>query len=302
MCAPYREYRVCVMGPPSSGATTVLGMLAMLSRFDLARLGPDSPESWHLIEQAMRLAYADRGRFVGDPGFTYVPVNGLLDPAYLAARSAVIDPDHAIAATPAGNPPGALPRLAATPGEKGGTSHFVAVDAAGSVVSMTSTVEGPFGSQILVNGLVLNNELTDFSFDPTDDGELVANRVQPGKRPMSSMSPAIVLDASGRPVFTVGAAGGPTIITQVAKALIAWIDWHMSAADAIAAPNIYFSGDALVVEVGSPIEALRPGLTALGTKLVASDRLGGKANAAELTDSGWVGAADPRSEGAAVAP
>ncbi len=302
LCAPYREYRVCVMGPPSSGATTVLGMLGMLSRFDLAKLGPDSPESWHLIEQAMRLAYADRGRFVGDPGFTYVPVTGLLDPSYLAARSALIDPARGIAATPPGDPPGALPRIAATPGEKGGTSHFVAIDSADSVVSMTSTVEGVFGSQIVVNGVVLNNELTDFSFDPTDDGELVANRVQRGKRPMSSMSPAIVFDAAGRPVFTVGAAGGPTIITQVAKALIAWIDWDMSAQAAIAAPNIFYSGHALVVEAGSSLERLRPGLAALGTKLVVSDRLGGKANAAELTEAGWIGAADPRSEGAAVAP
>ena len=302
LCAPYRTYRVCVMGPPSSGATTVLGMLGMLERFDLAKLGPDSPESWHLIEQAMRLAYADRGRYVGDPGFTYVPVSGLLDPAYLASRSALIDPAGALAAYPAGDPPGALPRIPAAPGEKGGTSHFVAVDAAGSVVSMTSTVEGVFGSQLVVNGMVLNNELTDFSFAPVEDGELVANRVQGGKRPMSSMSPAIVFDAAGRPVFTVGAAGGPTIITQVAKALIAWIDWDMTAGEALAAPNFYYTPDALLVETGSPVAALQDQLAALGTKLVESERLGGKANAAERTEAGWVGAADPRSEGAAVAP
>ena len=302
LCAPYREYRVCVMGPPSSGATTVLGMLGMLGRFDLAKLGPDSPTSWHLIEQAMRLAYADRGRYVGDPGFTYVPVTGLLDPAYLASRSALVDPAAALSAYPPGTPPGALPRIPAPPGERGGTSHFVATDAAGSVVSMTSTVEGVFGSQLVVDGMVLNNELTDFSFAPVEDGELVANRVQPGKRPMSSMSPAIVLDAAGRPVFTVGAAGGPTIIAQVAKALIAWIDWDMTAEQALAAPNIYFTDDALVVEADSPLLALKDGLAALGTTVVASDRLAGKANAAERTEAGWIGAADPRSEGAAVAP
>lgn len=302
LCAPYREYRVCVMGPPSSGATTVLGMLGLLSRFDLATLGPRSAESWHLIEQAIRLAYADRGRYVGDPGFTYVPVAGLLDPGYLASRSTLIDPAAALPAYPPGSPPGALPRTPAAPGEKGGTSHVVAVDAQGSVVSMTSTVEGVFGSQLVVNGMILNNELTDFSFAPVEDGELVANRVQPGKRPMSSMSPAIVFDGAGRPVFTVGAAGGPTIITQVAKALIAWIDWDMDAAEALAAPNVFFSSDALVVETGSPIAALAPDLARLGTKVVESDRLSGKANAAEWTEAGWTGAADPRSEGAAVVP
>ena len=301
-CAPYREYRVCVMGPPSSGATTVLGMLGMLSRFDLAGLGPDSAASWHAIEQAMRLAYADRGRYVGDPGFTYVPVTGLLDPAYLAGRSALIDPDHGLTDTPPGTPPGALPREPARPGERGGTSHFVATDAQGSVVSMTSTVEGVFGSQIVVNGMVLNNELTDFSFAPVEGGERVANRVQPGKRPMSSMSPAIVFDAAGRPVFAVGAAGGPTIIAQVAKALIAWIDWDMTAAEALAAPNIYFSGSSMVVEAGSPLTRLTPDLARLGTRLVESDRLSGKANAAERVGDGWVGAADPRSQGAAVVP
>ncbi len=301
-CRPYREYRVCVMGPPSSGATTVLEMLGLLERFDLAGLGPDSPEGWHLIEQAMRLAYADRGRYVGDPGFTYVPVPGLLDRAYLASRSALIDPDGAIPATPPGTPPGALPRRPAQPGEKGGTSHFVATDADGSVVSMTSTVEGVFGSQLVVNGMVLNNELTDFSFAPVEDGEWVANRVQGGKRPMSSMSPAVVFDATGRAVFTVGAAGGPTIIAQVVKTLIAWVDWDMTAEQALAAPNIFFSGSSLVVEAGGPLARLAPALAALGTTVVESDRLGGKANAAERTVAGWIGAADPRSEGAAVAP
>ena len=301
-CRLYREYRVCVMGPPSSGATTVLEMLGLLERFDLAALGPASPVAWHLIGQAMRLSYADRARYVGDPGFTYVPVPGLLSPGYLAERSRAISAERSLGTYPPGTPPGALPRVAATPGEKGGTSHFVATDADGSVVSMTSTVEGVFGSQLVVNGMVLNNELTDFSFAPVEDGERVANRVQGGKRPMSSMSPAIVFDASGRAVFTVGAAGGPTIITQVAKALIAWIDWDMTAQQAIAVPNLFFRGDSLVVEGGTALAELAPQIAALGTPVVASDQLGGKANAAERTDAGWVGAADPRSEGAAVAP
>ena len=261
----------------------MLGILGTLQRFDLAAFGPNAPQSWHLIGQAMRLAYADRGRFVGDPGFTYVPVTGLLSADYLALRSAMIDPDIARDDYPVGAPAGALPRESAAPGERGGTSHFVAVDGEGSVVSMTSTVEGVFGSQLVVDGMVLNNELTDFSFAPIEDGERVANRVQGGKRPMSSMSPTIVFDRDNRPVFAVGAAGGPTIIMQVAKALIAWIDWDESAADALAAPNIYFAGDSLIVEADGPLAAMAPRIAAFGMPVVASDQL----SARPTRRSGW---------------
>lgn len=299
VCTTYRAYRLCGMGPPSSGATTVFQILGMLERFDMTALGKDNPQSWHLIAEAMRLAYADREKYLGDPDFVQVPVAGLLDKAYIASRSALISPDKSLASYEAGTPPGAQPRTAAISGEVAGTTHFVAIDGAGNVANMTSTVEGPFGSQLIANGYVLNNELTDFTFAPEKDGAPVANRPDAGKRPLSSMSPTIVYDAKGQPVFAVGAAGGKRIIMQVAKTLIAHLDWGLSAQDAVAAPNIYFGGEAILVESKTPLSAMQDRLAALGRTVVSND-LGGKANAAERTTTGWRGAADPRSEGVAL--
>jgi len=165
---------------------------------------------------------------------------------------------------------------------------------------MTSTVEGPFGSQLVVNGYMLNNELTDFSFAPEKDGAPVANRVEPNKRPMSSMAPTIVYDAKGRPVFTVGAAGGPTIIMQVVKAIVARLDWGLPPRDAIGLGLVFFDRNGLVVEQGSGLEAMVAPLAAMGHS-VRSGPLGLKANAAARTATGWEGAADPRSPGVALA-
>lgn len=296
VCAPYRQYRICGMGPPSSGATTVFQILGMLERFDMKALGKDNPTSWHLIAEAMMLAYADRDKYLGDSDFVKVPVQGLLDRAYIASRSKLISPDATLGRYEAGTPPGAEARTAAIPGEVSGTTHFVAVDAGGNVATMTSTVEGPFGSQLVANGFVLNNELTDFSFAPSKDGAPVANRIEAGKRPLSSMSPVIVYDAQGKPVFTTGAAGGKTIIMQVLKALVAWIDWGQSAQEAVAAPNIFFSGTTVVVEDGSSLVPMIPALEQLGHRVV-SQSVWGKANDAERTATGWAGGADPRSEG-----
>ena len=300
VCGRYRQWRICGMGPPSSGETTVLGILGMLERFDLKRLGASNPQSWHLIAEAMQLAYADREKYLGDPDFVAVPVRGLTDRGYLRRRSRLISPLRALGAYPSGNPPGAPARTPAVQAEPAGTTHFVAVDRAGNVATMTSTVEGPFGSQLLANGLVLNNELTDFTFAPERDGAPVANRVQGGKRPLSSMSPTIVYDARGRPVFTVGAAGGKTIIMQVAKALIAHLDWGMPAQAALAEGLVYFGRDGVILERGTAREALKPELERLGHR-VAVGPLGLKANAAERTPTGWRGAADPRSVGTALA-
>ena len=300
LCTTYRTFKLCGMGPPSSGATTVFQILGMLERFDLKSMGKDDPRSWHLIAEAMRLAYADREKWLGDPGFVDVPSAGLLNPAYIASRSALISVDKSLPAYEAGNPPGAAKRTAAVSGEMGGTTHFIAVDGTGSVASMTSTVEGPFGSQLVANGYFLNNELTDFTFAPVKDGAPVANRAQPGKRPLSSMSPTIVYDAAGKPVFVAGAAGGKRIIMQVAKTLIAHLDWGLSARDAIAAPNIYFGGDAVIIEANTPIAANASALSALGTTVLTTDLMPSKANAAELTPQGWKGAADPRSDGTAL--
>jgi gamma-glutamyltranspeptidase/glutathione hydrolase len=300
VCGQYRGYRVCGMGPPSSGATTILQMLGMIERFDMKKLGKDSPVAWHLIGEAMQLAYADREKYLGDRDFVSVPVGGLIDPAYLRSRSALISPVRSIGTYEAGTPPGAEPRTAALSSEVAGTTHFVAVDGAGDVVSMTSTVEGPFGSQLVANGMVLNNELTDFTFAPEKDGKPVANRVEPGKRPLSSMSPTIVYDASGRVVLAVGSAGGKRIIMHVMKTLVGTIDWRLPAKEAIALPNIYFGGGALLVEKGTPLEALAPAIAKLG-QTVTPAQLTSKLNAIERVGDGWAGSADPHYGGVALA-
>jgi gamma-glutamyltranspeptidase / glutathione hydrolase len=299
LCAPYRIYVVCGMGPPSSGATTILQILCTLERVDMQSLGKDNPKSWHLISEAMRLAYADREKYLGDPDFVDVPVVGLLDRSYLATRSALINPDHTALSYPAGNPPGAKPRTAAVSGEVSGTTHFVAVDAKGDVASMTSTIEGPFGSQLIASGFFLNNELTDFTFAPEQDGAPVANRVQGGKRPLSSMSPTIVYDKQGRAVMALGSAGGKRIIMHVAKTLIAALDFGLPIDQAIALPNIYFAGEAVQVEQGTSLAAMADKLSVYGRTVLASD-LTSKVNGAQRTDKGWVGAADPRSSGTAL--
>lgn len=297
ICVFYRVYKLCGMGPPSSGATTVFQILGMVERFDLKTLGKDNPQAWHLIAEAMRLAYADRDTYLGDADFVEVPVSGLLDKAYIASRSALISETASLSSYEAGTPPGAPARTAAIPGEVYGTTHFVAADRYGNVASMTSTVEGPFGSQLVAAGMVLNNELTDFSLAPTKNGAPVANRPQPGKRPLSSMAPTIVYDATDKPVFVVGAAGGKRIIMQVAKTLIAHLDWGLSARDAIAAPNLWFAGENIIVESGTPLAERAEALAAFGRPVLANPIMPSKANAAELTPQGWVGAADPRSDG-----
>jgi gamma-glutamyltranspeptidase/glutathione hydrolase len=300
VCGTYRGYRICGMGPPSSGATTVFAILKQLERFDLRALGSDNVVAWHLIAESMRLAYADRDLYLADPDFVRVPVAGLTDAAYLAARSLLISPDRAIPHVTAGTPSGAERQAAAPVLNEAGTSHFVAVDGAGNVASYTSTIESVFGSGLTVNGMFLNNELTDFSFAPERGGAPVANRVEGGKRPRSSMSPTIVYGPDGRVRLAVGAAGGTTIIAQVAKAIIGVIDWDLSAQEAIALPQIMGLGDRVTIERGSSLEAFGPALAALGHEVAIVDT-GYKANAIERVRGRWVGAADPRSEGAWVA-
>ncbi|RVT42367.1 gamma-glutamyltransferase [Sphingobium algorifonticola] len=296
VCGPYRSYTICGMGPPSSGATTVLQILGMVERFDMQALGKDNPRAWHVIAEAMQLAYADRETYLADRDFVAVPVAGLIDPAYLKARSRLISADKTLGTYAAGTPPGAQPRTAALSSEVAGTTHFIAVDRSGDIATMTSTVESGFGSQLIANGYVLNNELTDFTFAPEKDGAPVANRVEAGKRPLSSMAPTIVYDAVGKPVFTVGAAGGKTIIMQVAKALIARLDWGLSAQDAIGLGLVYFNRDGIILEQGTILEPMKGAMEALGHKVNVA-KLGLKANAAALEGGRWVGAADPRSPG-----
>jgi gamma-glutamyltranspeptidase/glutathione hydrolase len=300
VCTQYRKYKVCGMGPPSSGATTVLQILELIERFPVPSWGPRDARSWHVIAEAMKLAYADRDAYLGDRDFVPVPVAGLVDPAYLRSRSALISTSRSLGRYEPGAPPGAEARIPARSGEITGTTHFVAVDAEGNVASMTSTVENIFGSQLIAGGFILNNELTDFSFAPERDGAPVANRVEPGKRPRSSMSPTIVFDESGKPVLALGSAGGPRIIMHVAKTLIGWMDFGLPAQEAIALPNIFLGGEATLVERGTFLAGMAPELSRIDGMVIAAD-LGSKVNAAERTPQGWRGAADPRSEGVALA-
>ncbi|MDQ3478533.1 MAG: gamma-glutamyltransferase [Pseudomonadota bacterium] len=301
VCGEYRGHRICGMGPPSSGGTTVFAILKQVERFDMAALGPNSPTSWHLIAESMRLAFADRDRYLADADFVPVPVAGLTDTAYLASRSALISPTATLATALPGTPAGATRVTAGLVAAESGTSHFVAVDRWGEVASLTSTIESIFGSGVMVNGYYLNNELTDFSFVPVKDGMPVANRVEPGKRPRSSMSPTIVYGPDGRVRLAVGAAGGATIIAQVAKAIIAVVDWKMGAQQALALPVIFAPGDTVFVERGSSHEAMISALRALGHAKVEARPPSFKANAIQWSGGRWVGAADPRSDGAAVA-
>lgn len=302
LCGAYRSYRICGMGPPSSGATTVYAILKQLERFDLGALGKDSPAFWHLFAESQRLAFADRERYLADADYVSVPATALMDSSYLAGRSALIDPTRTLPSVTAGTPPGIA--LAPADGDEpveNGTSHFVAVDRAGNAVSYTSTIEGSFGSGIVVGGYYLNNELTDFSLSPNGpDGRPVANRVEGGKRPRSSMAPTLVYDSEGKLVLAVGAAGGSTIPVQVARALIGVIDFRLPIDQALALPMLFAPGDALTVEQGSALEAMIPALQALGHAQVSARSLPLKTNAAQHTAAGWVGAADPRSEGAAI--
>jgi gamma-glutamyltranspeptidase/glutathione hydrolase len=296
LCGTYRGYRICGMGPPSSGATTVFAILKQLERFDLSAMGRDDPRAWHLIAESMRLAYADRAAYLGDSDYVQVPLAGLMDETYLASRSQLISPDRAIEHVTAGTPPGVTRQRAGETVPEAGTSHFVAVDGDGNVATYTSTIESAFGSGLIVHGHFLNNELTDFNFAPDYEGAPAANRVEGGKRPLSSMSPTIVYGPDGEVRLALGAAGGVTIIAQVAKANIGVIDFHMSAQQAIGMPQIWGFGDRVLIERGTALEAMAPALTGMGHQVIPIDP-GFKANAIERVDGRWVGAADPRSEG-----
>ena len=302
VCAQYRGWKLCGMGPPSSGATTVLGVLGMLERFDLRGLGKDSPTSWHLIAEAQRLAYADRERYLADPDYVQVPVAGLIAPDYLAARSQLIAADRTMPGAAAGAPVGAVLAQADTLTlDVHSTSHFVAIDRQGRAATLTSTIESSFGSGLMVGGYYLNNELTDLSLIPDRGGIPVANRVEGGKRPRSSMSPTLVYAPDGKLRLAIGAAGGTTIPAQVVKAIIAVIDWDMSAQDAIGLPVIYApGGEAVFIEKDSALEAMIPALRALGHGDLRVRESSFKANAVEVVGGRLVGAADPRSIGKAV--
>ena len=300
VCGPYREWTVCGAPPPSSGGIAVLQVLGMLESFPLRELGPASVEALHLIVEAQRLAFADRERFLGDPDFVAVPVAGLLDPAYLRERAALIDPQRAMRQVLHGTPPGdARPPTPVQPADpRGGTSHFTIVDAAGNAVALTGSIEAPFGSRMASGGFLLNNQLTDFSFSPAAGDAAHPNAVAPGKRPRSSMSPVMVFDADGELRLAVGARGGPRIIAHVTRTLVAVLDWELELQEAINQPNFGHAGGRLELERGSPLAARQREFRARGHR-VREVELASGLHGIERAGDGWRGGADPRLDGTA---
>jgi gamma-glutamyltranspeptidase / glutathione hydrolase len=269
LCGLYHSYKICSMGPPSSGAVAILQSLTLLAAHDLKKMGPQSADAVHLIAESLAIAFADRDVHLADPAFFDVPTEGLLDQTYLASRAALLDPAKASGPYIAGNPP-AQNKSALAPNlntDVPSTSHMVAADKFGNVASWTGTVQAPFGSFLQVNGYMLNNELTDFAFLPQRDGKAVANKVEPGKRPRSSMSPTIVYDAQGRVVMALGSAGGSRIIAHVLKTIIAHLDWGLDIQQAIDYPNFFKSAQGLEIEPGVLATAIRASLEAKGHKV-----------------------------------
>ena len=300
VCAPYRQWKVCGMPPPSSGGIAVLQVLGMLQGLAPRKLPTDPVRAAHLIAEAESLAYADRERYLADADFVPVPVAGLLAPEYLAERAALIRPDRSLDGALPGSPPGApLAELAdgAAP-ELPSTSQLSIVDAAGNAVAMTTSIEFAFGSQQMVDGFLLNNQLTDFSFVAEQDGKPVANRIEAGKRPRSAMAPTMVFDRDGKLVLVLGSAGGSAIINHVVKTLVAALDWKLDIQQAIAFPNFGSRNGPTELERGTAAAAWARPLRALGHEVRIIDMTSG-VQAIERTRDGWSGGADPRREGVA---
>ncbi len=297
LCRPYRQYQVCAP-PPPAGGVGVLEILGLLERTDIATRSPADPQAWVLFAQASRLGYADRDRYVGDPAFVSVPVAGMTAPDYLEGRAKLVATLGGAKVEP-GTPPGAPAAAADRTAEPGGTTHFVIADAFGDVVSMTTTVESPFGSGRMTHGFFLNNQLTDFSWGGRQGvGPHPANAPAAGKRPRSSMSPAILLDRRGRFVAAVGSPGGNSIIAYVAKAIVGFVDWGLPMQAAVALPNLVARGDVVSLEAGAAPE-VAAALRAAGLTVRADAGEASGLHAIVKRPDGFEGAADPRREGVA---
>lgn len=300
VCQPYRGTQVCGMGPPSSGALTVGQIFGMLEKFDLASLGPDNPETWRLIGDASRLAFADRGRYMADSDFVPVPVKGLLDPGYLASRAKLLNSENALKKVVPGDPTYDHALLWGDDEaiELPSTSHISIVDGDGNALSMTTTIENGFGSRVMAAGFLLNNELTDFSFRTHSNGWPIANRVEPGKRPRSSMAPTILLQ-DGELRMVVGSPGGSRIIGYVAQTIIAHLDWRLDVQSAVSFPHRLNRFGTYDLEDGTSAVDLQPGLAALGYDTNVRS-LNSGLHAISVDADGLFGGADPRREGIAL--
>jgi gamma-glutamyltranspeptidase/glutathione hydrolase len=314
VCGPYRGYTVCGVPPPSSGGVTLLQVLGILERFDLRALAPGSPDLVHLVTEAYRLAYADRGRHLADDAFVDVPVAGLLERNYLGTRAALLRADRSIGRAPPGEPAGARSASEDRSDVLPSTTHLSVVDAEGNAVALTSSIENGLGSLQMVGGFLLNNQLTDFAFTANgDDGRLLANRVQPGKRPLSTMSPVMVFGPGGRLEAVLGSPGGIAIVPFVTKTLVALMDHGLPIDVAIAAPNFGAENSELTwLERGTAIESVGDALRARGHRVgvfdlnsglhaivLNADAQGPGAFSRRAGAGRWAGAADPRRDGSA---
>lgn len=301
VCVEYRAHDICGMGPPSSGGLTVGQILGMLGGYDLAALGAESPESWRLIGDASRLAFADRERYMADPDHVPVPTAGLVDPAYLATRAELLAGDDSLPEVTAGAPGWSHAALWGQDEslELPSTTHISIVDSHGNALSMTTTIENGFGARLMTDGFLLNNELTDFSFRTHDDaGAVIANALAPGKRPRSSMAPTIVMK-DGKPAMVVGSPGGSRIIGYVVRAIIAQLDWGVDPQQAVAAPNILNRFGKMEVEPGRAPE-LAAELATLGFEIDEESAQTSGLQSIVITPDGLQGGADPRREGIAI--
>jgi gamma-glutamyltranspeptidase / glutathione hydrolase len=302
VCGDYREYHLCSMGPPSSGGIAVLQILGELQRFPVSQLQPGTLSNAHLFAEASRLAYADRAKYLGDPAFVHVPVAGLINKTYIASRAALIDPAKDMGTAQAGTPPDEQharysPQKSPV---RHGTSHMTIVDDNGDVVAMTTSVESVFGAEIMADGFMLDNTLTDFSFQPVLNGLPVANAPAPGKLPLSAMSPTIVFDKDNRFLLSVGSPGGPAIIDYVAQTLSAILDGKMSPKDAISMPRELNMNGPTLLEKGPGVEQLAAGLTAMGHSVQVPSQEGSGLHGIMRVKDGYIGAADPRRDGIAL--
>lgn len=300
VCGPYRTYKICGMGPPSSGAVAVLQILGTLETVDMAKMGP-GPDAAHMLSEAGRLAFADRGLYLGDPAFVSVPVSGLIDAAYLKSRAALVNPDKSMGRARAGEPPMKKTfNFAPSDSVEYGTSHISVIDGAGNAVAMTTTIEDGFGARMMTRGgFLLNNELTDFNFAPVDDGKPVANRVEANKRPRSSMAPTIVFDSAGKVYAVVGSPGGSLIINFVAKTLVAILDWKLDPQRAVDFANFGSRNGPTELEKGTEAEPWKAALEAKGHEVKLLEMTSGT-QAIVVTPTGFIGGADGRREGVAI--
>lgn len=301
ICATYRGYDVCGMGPPSSGALSTNIILGTLENFDLRNMGPYSPDAWRLIGDASRLAFADRARYMADSDFVFVPVKGLLSKEYLAKRGKLLMTDKALIDVRPGNPSKNLANIYADDEsiELPSTSHISIIDSHGNALAMTTTIENAFGSRLMTpGGFLLNNELTDFSFRTEKNGIPIANRVEPGKRPRSSMSPTIVLK-DNKPILVIGSTGGSAIIGFVVQSIIAYIDWDMNIKEAIDFPHLINRFGTFDIEDDPQLDVLANQLKDIGF-IVNRRAMNSGTHAIALGETGLFGAADNRREGSVV--